>query len=204
MAGRAASAANRAWPRPDGGIGRRAGFRYQWWQHRGGSSPFLGSMLLLFAKSSIARVTVSFRTLCKRLFFDASLRRRSRRRPHSRVARARCRAPEAAPTSPRRRRTRGVERAEDQRRQQRRKQRSRQPDPQRAARVLLAADLGEADDAQAEPALRGKAESERQERSQPPRRPDADVSERPRQERDEHADDGRAAATRLLAEEIIA
>src|SRR6202034_3983503 len=30
-------------PRPDGGIGRRAGFRYQWWQHRGGSSPFLGS-----------------------------------------------------------------------------------------------------------------------------------------------------------------
>ena len=29
-------------PCPDGGIGRRAGFRYQWWQHRGGSSPFLG------------------------------------------------------------------------------------------------------------------------------------------------------------------
>ena len=34
----------RSAPCPDGGIGRRAGFRYQWWQHRGGSSPFLGSM----------------------------------------------------------------------------------------------------------------------------------------------------------------
>jgi hypothetical protein len=38
MAGRRES---QSVPRPDGGIGRRAGFRYQWWQHRGGSSPFL-------------------------------------------------------------------------------------------------------------------------------------------------------------------
>ncbi len=34
--------------RPDGGIGRRAGFRYQWPQGRGGSSPFLGTKSMLY------------------------------------------------------------------------------------------------------------------------------------------------------------
>ncbi|MFY9718025.1 MAG: hypothetical protein WAK16_00125 [Candidatus Cybelea sp.] len=78
-----------------------------------------------------------------------------------------------------------------------------QADAERAARVLLATDLREADHAQAEPALRSEAETECQERPEPRRRSGTDGREGPGQECDEDANHGerqRAAS----AEEIVA